>query len=182
MITLALAAVALLIGAPNVDKPFVTGGAIVMQLSGGEYEIVPATDNHIRVTLSGNIGNTKTDVHIDGEHAGITVSNTPNHGNFHARIEVPKNSDLKLSLSAGDLTVGAIRGNKNIEATAGDVKIDVGNTADYAAADASVRVGDLSGGPFGEAKGSFISKSLTWSGKGKYTFHAKLGAGDLTLR
>lgn len=182
MKALAFAAVAFLLGAPNVDKPFISGGTIAMQLSGGEYEVVPAADNHIRVVLSGNVGDTKTEVVITGQQAGIKVTNTPNHGNFHARIEVPKNSDLKLSLSAGDLTVGALTGNKNIEATAGDVKIDVGKADDYGSVDASVRVGDLSPGPFGGKKEGFIGQSLAWTGKGKYTLHAKLGAGDLKLR
>ena len=182
MNTLAFAAVALLAGAPNVDKPFVSGGSIVMELSGGEYEVVPAADNHIRVTLRGNVGNTKTDVTIDGQHAGIKVTNTPNSGNFHATIELPKRSDLKMHLSAGDLTVGAFTGNKDIEATAGDVKIAVGRADDYASADASVRVGDLSAGPFGGKKQGFVSQSLNWTGKGKYAFHAHLGVGDLQLR
>jgi len=182
MKTLAFAAVALLLGAPNVDKPFMSGGSIVMELSGGEYEVVPAADDHIRLTLTGNVGGTKTEVAITGKQAGIKVTNTPNHGNFHAKIEIPKTSDLKLSLSAGDLSVGAITGNKNIEATAGDVKIDVGRVDDYATADASVRVGDLSAGPFGGKKDGFIGQSLKWTGKGKYSFHARLGVGDLKLR
>jgi hypothetical protein len=182
MKTLAFAAVALLLGAPNVDKPFIAGGSIVMQLSGGEYEVVPAADNHIRIILTGNVGDTKTEVVVTGEQAGVKVTNTPSHGNFHARIEIPKTSNLKLSLSAGDLSVGAITGNKNIEATAGDVKIDVGKADDYGSVDATVRVGDLSAGPFGGKKDGFIGQSLTWSGEGKYTLHAKLGAGDLKLR
>jgi hypothetical protein len=182
MKTLAFAAVALLLGAPGVDKPFVAGGSIVMQLASGEYEVVPAPDNHIRVTLSGNVGSTKTDVVITGQQAGITVSNTPSQGNFHAKIEIPKSADLKVSFTAGDLTVGPITGNKNIEATAGDVKIDVGNADDYGSVDAAVRVGDLAAGPFGGKKQSFIGQNLTWTGKGKYRLHAKLGVGDLKLR
>ena len=35
------------------EKPFVSGGKIDMQLSGGGYEIRPAVDNKIRVTLEG---------------------------------------------------------------------------------------------------------------------------------
>ena len=182
MKTLALAAVALLLGAPNVDKPFAAGGSVSLALSGGEYEVVPAADNHIRVTLSGNVGNTKSDVAITGQHADVTVSNTPNHGNFHAKIEIPKNSDLKLRLTAGDLTVGAFTGNKDIDATAGDVKVAVGSANDYASVDASVRVGDLAAGPFGGKKEGFIGQSVKWTGKGKYTLRAHLGAGDLKLQ
>ena len=47
---------------------------------------------------------------------------------------------------------------------------------------ASVKVGDLSGGPFGNPDGGFISHSIKKTGKGKYTLRAQLGAGDLKLR
>jgi len=172
----------LLLAAPNVDKPFVSGGTVNMALESGEYEIVPAADNHIRVILSGNIGSTVADVTTANNHADIKVSKTPNHGNFHATIQVPKNSDLVLRLTAGDLTVGAIAGSKDVETNAGDVKIEVGKADDYASVDASVKIGDLSAGPFGGKKEGFIGQSVNWTGKGKYKLRARLLAGDLKLR
>ncbi len=177
-----LAVLALVLAATNVDKPFVSGGSINVQLSGGEYEIVPSADNHIRVLLSGNVGTTVTDVAISKSHADIKVSNTPSHGDFHATIEVPKTSDLLVRMTAGDLTVGSITGNKDVASNAGDVKIAVGSSVDYGSVDASVKVGDLSAGPFDGKKEGLIGQSLNWTGKGKYTLHAHLLAGDLKLR
>ena len=168
--------------ASNVDKPFVSGGAITLQLESGEYNIVPAADNHIRVTLGGNIGNTVAEVSTANNRADVKVRNTPNSGNFHATIEVPKNSDLVLRFTAGDLNVGPITGNKDIEANAGDVKIDVPKIDDYASVDASVRIGDLAAGKFGGKKEGLIGQSLNWTGKGKYKLRARLGAGDLKLQ
>jgi hypothetical protein len=172
----------LLLAAPNADRPFVSGGRVNIQLEGGEYEIRASADNHIRVTMSGNVGKAVAEVTTKEKQADVKVKNTPNFGNFHAVIEIPKISDIIVRLSGGDLTVGSFTGNKDIEATAGDVKIDAGSAADYGSVDAAVKVGDLSGGPFGKATGEFISKSLNWSGKGKYKLHATLGAGDLKLR
>ena len=95
---------------------------------------------------------------------------------------MPKVSDVAIRLSAGDLEVGVIAGSKDIESTAGDVRIAVGELDDYGKVDASVKVGDLSPGPFGGSKKEgFVSQSVNWSGKGKYTLHASLGAGDLKL-
>jgi hypothetical protein len=165
----------------NVDKPFVSGGKVMIQLEGGDYEVRAAADNHVRVTLTGNTGNTTVDVAIAGRQATASVKNTP-HTNFKCVIEVPKAADLVIRLTGGDLDVAAITGNKDIEATAGDVDIAAGSPNDYASVDASVKVGDLSPGPFGEAKGSFLSKSVNWTGKGKYKLHATLGAGDLKLK
>ncbi len=163
------------------DKPFVSGGKIDVHLDAGDYEVRAGAGNHVRVTMSGNSGNATVAVDISGSHADVTVTNTT-HTNFHCVIEVPKTSDVAIRLSAGDLDVGAITGSKDIESTAGDLKIAVGRLEDYASVDASVRVGDLSGGPFGSPDGSFVAHSIKKTSKGRYTFRAHLGVGDLTLR
>ena len=47
--------------------------------------------------------------------------------------------------------------------------------------DAAVKVGNLNAGPFGDS-GSGVSPHLKWSGPGKYTLRASLGAGNLELK
>ena len=165
----------------SADKAFVAAGKVDIHLDAGDYEVRAASDNHIRVTMTGKTGNATVDVAVVGPHADVTVKDT-SHTNFKCVIEVPKVSDVAIRLSAGDLEVREITGSKDIESTAGDVKIAVGKSDDYAKVDASVKVGDLSPGPFGGSKKEgFISQSVNWSGKGKYTLHASLGAGDLKL-
>jgi len=164
------------------DKPFAAGGKVDIHLDAGDYEVRSAPDNHVRVTMTGNTGNATVEVAVAGAHADVTVKGT-SHTNFKCVIEVPKVSDVAIRLSAGDLDVGVIAGSKDIESTAGDVRIAVGQPDDYGKVDASVKVGDLSPGPFGGSKKEgFISQSVNWSGKGKYTLHASLGAGDLKMK
>ena len=162
------------------EKPFVSGGRIDMQLEGGDYEVRPGAGNTIRVTLSGNTGNAKVAVNTNGTHADIQIKDTP-HNNFHATIEVPATSDLRIRLTAGNLTTGSIRGSKDIESNAGNMEITVGDPNDYFKADGSVRVGNLDAAPFDTSKGGFF-RSFKWSGHGKYQFHAQVGAGNLSLR
>jgi hypothetical protein len=162
------------------EKPFVSAGKIDMQLDGGDYTIRPAADNHIRVTLSGNTGNAKVELTPSGTHANLVVKDTP-HNNFHATIEVPKAADLTIRLSGGNLVIGAITGNKDVESTAGNTEIAVGDPNDYSSVDASVKAGDIDAGVFGGSK-SGLFQHFTWSGRGKYTLRAKLGAGNLVLR
>ena len=162
------------------EKAFVSGGRIDMQLEGGDYEVRSTAGNNIRVTLSGNAGNAKVAVNTNGTHADIQVTDTP-HNNFHATIEVPATSDIRIRLTAGNLTTGAIRGSKDIESRAGTMEITVGDPNDYFKADGSVRVGNLDAAPFDTSKGGFF-RSFKWSGHGKYQFHAQVGAGNLTLR
>jgi hypothetical protein len=162
------------------EKAFVAGGTINIQLDGGSYEVRAAAANHLRVTLDKNIGNAKAELTADGTHADVKVTQTPNN-NFHATIEVPPTADLVIRLSAGDLVIAPITGNKDIESNAGNIKIGVGDPDDYASVDASVKVGDLQAGPFGATKSGLL-QHFTWSGHGKYTLRANLGAGDLVLR
>ena len=161
------------------EKPFVSGGKIDLQLSGGDYDIVPAADNRIRVTLK-NGGATKVDISATGASASVKISNTPNNS-FSATIEVPKVSNLTLHLTGGDLKIADIAGNKDIDAYAGDVTIAVGDPNQYASVDTAVKAGDLNARPFGGSKSGLL-QSFTWSGKGKYTLRVRLGAGDLELK
>lgn len=151
-----------------------------MYLDGGDYEVRPGADDRIRVTLSGNIGNAKVELTTSGTLADVTVKDTP-HDNFHATIEVPKAADLSIHLSAGNLAVAPIIGNKAIESHAGNAEISVGDPNDYSSVDASVTAGNIDADAFGGSK-SGLFRHFKWSGRGKYTLQAHLGAGNLELR
>ena len=166
--------------ANTTEKPFASAGTIEMQLDGGNYTVRPAADNHIRVTLSGNTGNARVELTTSGTRANLVVKDTPNN-NFQATIEVPKVADLVVRLSAGNLVMAAIAGNKDIRNTAGNTEIAVGDPNDYASVDASVKAGDIDAGVFGGSK-SGLFPHFTWSGRGKYTLRASVGAGNLMLR
>ena len=162
------------------ERPFDAGGRIDMQLDGGAYEVRVAADNRIRVSLGGNTGNAKVELTADGARADVKVKDTP-HGNFRATIDVPKIADLVIHLSGGELTMAAVTGNKDVECYGGDVRIAVGDPADYSSVDASVKAGDIDAGVFGGTRSGLL-QHFTWSGHGKYTLRASLGAGNLVLR
>ena len=161
------------------EKPFVSGGKIDMRLDGGSYEIRAAAGNQIRVTLSGNTGNAKIDLGTNGSHADVKVTDTP-HNNFQATIEVPKAADLVVRLTGGNLVIAAITGNKDVESYGGNVQIAVGDPNEYASVDAAVKAGDIHANVFGGSKSGLLQQ-FTWSGHGKYTLRAHLGAGNLEL-
>jgi len=162
------------------EKPFVAGGSIDIQLDGGGYDVRPATDNHIRVTLTQNAGNAKVEITADGERASVHITDTP-HNNFRATIDLPKEANLVIHLSGGELVMGAITGNKDIESNAGNITIAVGDPNDYSSVDASVKAGNIEADAFGGSKSGLLPH-FTWAGHGKYTLRADLGAGNLVLR
>jgi hypothetical protein len=162
------------------DKPFAAAGSIEMQLDGGDYIIRASPDEHIRVSFAGNTGNAAADLETSGTHANLAIRDTP-HSDFRATVEVPATADLTVHLSGGNLDVAGITGNKDIDSKAGNVGIAIPDSNDYGTVDAAVKVGNLSAGPFGDS-GSGLSPHLKWSGSGKYTLHATLGAGNLELK
>jgi hypothetical protein len=162
------------------EKPFAAAGSIEMRLESGDYVVSASSDEHIRVSFGGNTGNAIADLTTNGTHANLAVRDTP-HNNFRVTIEVPQTADLAVHLTGGNLQIGNITGNKEIDSKAGNVEISIQNPNDYRSVNASVTVGNLDGGPFGDS-GSGLSPHLKWSGSGKYGLRANLGAGNLELK
>jgi DUF4097 and DUF4098 domain-containing protein YvlB len=165
-------------GSP-VEKDFVSGGRVVITLESGDYDIGASTDNRIHVRWNEASG-ARVKLTTNGNSADLRVENTP-HNNFHATIEVPALTDLRIRLTAGDLRVSGIKGDKDIEANAGDLNISVGSSSDWGDVDASVTAGDINASPFRASKGGLF-RSLKWQGPGKYKLHVHLTAGDVNLR
>ena len=168
------------------ELAFAQNGRIRMDLSAGDYQISGSPDNRIRLEWSVRDADALARVHArvdvrdkDARDASITTDGPSNKG-FKVTIRVPDRSDLYVRLTAGDLRVEDIRGNKDIELRAGDARIDVGRAEDYNHADASVWAGDIKAEAFNVFKDGLF-RSFDWSGKGPYRLHAHLMAGDLRL-
>lgn len=167
----------------SLERAFSQNGRIRMDLSAGEYHISGSPDNRIRLEWSvrdaDQLPRVRARADVRDHDATITTDGPSNKG-LRVVIEVPKQADLYVRLTAGDLRIEGIRGNKDVELHAGDVRIDVGRPEDYRNVDASVWAGDLNAPPFQVNKGGLF-RSFDWRGKGPYRLHAKLKAGDLRL-
>jgi hypothetical protein len=164
---------------PSIEKQFVTGGQIDLNLSAGGYVIRGTTDNRISIELNpSQAPHVRADIKIEGSRARIDV-NGPEH-NFQATIYVPQRSDLVISQSVGDLRIQAVEGNKNIDLNVGSLKVDVPKAADYADVDATVRIGSLKAPAWNAQRDGFF-RSLEAHGQGKYSLNAHVGVGDMTL-
>jgi len=161
------------------EKDFVSGGRIKMTLESGDYKILASSDNRIHVRWN-EASRTRVKLTTNGNSAVVRVENTPNN-NFHATIEVPALTDLRIRLTAGDMSVTGIKGDKDIEIHAGDLNLSVGNSSDWGDVDASVTAGDINASPFQASKGGLF-RSFHWRGPGKYRLHVHLTAGDVNLR
>jgi hypothetical protein len=165
------------LGSPA-EKDFVSGGRVTMTLESGDYKIRASSDNRLHVRWNEASG-ARVKLTTNGNSADLRVENTP-HNNFHATIEVPALADLRIRLTAGDMSVTGIKGDKDIEANAGDLNISVGSSSDWGDVDASVTAGDLHAPAFKAATGGLF-RSIKWKGPGKYRLHVHLTAGDVNL-
>ena len=168
----------------SLERAFSQNGRVRMDLSAGDYHISGSPDDRIRMEWSVRDSDQLPKVRATADvrdHEARILTDGPVHNNgFRVAIQVPRQTDLHVRLTAGDLRIDGIQGNKDVELHAGDVRIDVGRAEDYKNVDASVWAGEIQAAPFQVFKGGLF-RSFDWSGKGPYRLHAKLKAGDLRL-
>ena len=156
---------------------------LAIELGSGDYQIVPSESDCIAVVYQENTQQqaNKVEVQIASGHGQNTLKIGAPKSDFHAVIEVPRKTDLRVRMTAGDLHVGEVEGNKDIEMRTGNLELTSIRPEEYAKADFAVRVGDLNA-PNLNAGRSGMLRSLQTRGPGKYKLHALVGVGGLTLR
>ena len=166
------------------QEKFISGGMIRMHLEAGGYTIRPSDSANIVVKIDTDsereLSRVKVAIKTGPSTADIYIHNTPDH-NFRAIIEVPRKSNLWVRLSAGQLTVGAVEGDKNLEIRAGQMEVEVPNPDDYGHRDASVWTGAIEASAFNISKGGLF-RSFEQNGAGKFRLHAHIMSGEIDLR
>ncbi|MGC2196646.1 MAG: hypothetical protein WA628_18375 [Terriglobales bacterium] len=170
-------------GAPQAQEKFAPGGYIRLHLSPGGYTIVGSDSNAIQVTCksanSDRLKQVKVQIRASAASADVSISDTP-HNNFQATIEVPRRSDLRVRLFAGEVVIGGVEGDKDVEVGAGRIEIRVPHPEQYGRRDASVRAGSIEASAFDVSKGGLF-RSFEQKGPGKYRLHAHVSTGEIDL-
>jgi hypothetical protein len=165
------------------QQKFISGGTIRLRLEAGGYTIIPTDSENIVVTCHANsserLDRVKVEIKPATSSADVYVSNTPNH-NLSATIEVPRHSNLWMRLSAGELKIEDIEGDKNVELRAGQIEIKIPHPEAYGHRDASVTAGSIDSSAFDVSKGGLF-RSFEQQGPGKYRLHAHVMAGEIDL-
>ena len=168
-------------GGDTLERAFAPGGRIRMDLSAGQYRIEGSPDEKIRMHWStGESRRRRVDMTADvrGNEAMLTADGPSRR--LRVRIEVPSRSDVEIRMTAGDLAVRGIEGNKDVELHAGELDLDVGRAEDYERVHATVWAGDLNARPFQVVKEGLF-RSFHWEGRGKYQLRVHLKAGELRM-
>lgn len=166
------------------QQKFISGGTIRLHLEAGGYSITPNDSENIvvtcRVHTEEQLKRIKVEIKPRSASADVYVSDTP-HNDFQATIEVPRHSNLWARLSAGELDVEDVRGDKNLEIRAGRLQIDIPHPEQYGHRDASVWTGSIESSAFDVSKGGLF-RSFEQQGPGTYRLHAHVLTGEIDLR
>src|ERR1700691_6229882 len=165
-------------------QEFVSGGTIRLHLEAGGYTIRPGDSENVVVDCHApseeQLKRVKVEIKRTGANADIYVSETP-HNNFEATIEVPRRSNLWVRLSAGELVVEDVEGDKDVRGFAGRIQIDVLHPELYGRRDASVMTGSIEASAFDVSRDGLF-RSFEQQGPGKYRLHAQVLTGEIELR
>ena len=161
---------------------FKSGGKLRMELGAGDADIVASKEDKIIVTYTVRKPEHESKVRVEANiNDGWGTLKVHGPRNFQYTIQIPEKTNLYVRISAGDLKISGIEGNKDVESHAGDLTIKLDDPTKYGEVDASVKVGDLNLPAFNVSKGGMF-RSWKRNEKGEYRLHAHLGAGDLTVR
>lgn len=167
----------------NCSEPFeaalAAGQNLEMDLRAGEIRIEGTDRPFLRVTCE--VGPQAGSVRIVLAGAKLRVERGPSH-DVHYRIEIPKQTNLTVRVTAGDVSITGITGDKDIGLRAGTLMIEAGRPELYRRVRASVTTGDLNASAFGAQKGGLFRSFKKDDGPGKYDFRASVTAGELVIR
>jgi hypothetical protein len=165
------------------SENFAPGGKLRLRVRSGEVHVIGTDENKISVELSGakayDARRLKVRLERKDSTAEMRISGGPRN-DLTITIRIPSNTDLYARIPFGEVHVENVASNQDVELHAGELTVDVGDSADYSHVDASVITGEVDAVPFGESHGGLF-RSFRMDGTGRYRLHAHVGAGQLTF-
>jgi hypothetical protein len=164
-------------------RPFeatVGSSEISMTLRSGDVTIAGSDTQKLRVICSVRYGHTAGDVHVSYAAAHLSVYGG-DHDGVRYRIEIPRSINLRVKLTAGNLDISGVAGDKDIDLNAGNLTVAVGDSKSYRDVQARVLAGNIVASPFGAERNGLFRRLQYENPKGSYRLRAEILAGNLTL-
>ena len=169
-----------------IEAPLRSRAALVIESRPAGVEIVATDAETIRVSCT-------VDREEYGGYVELRFSGTPGYGrlnvtgddvrngNLHIRIEVPRKTNLRFHMGAGQVKVEGVAGDKDIDMYAGQIVISSAGGSSYKSVDASVDIGDVRASAFGVDRGGFFRSFSRTTADGEYRLRAHLMTGQIDL-
>ena len=109
------------------------------------------------------------------------TGNDLHNANLRIRIEVPRKTNLRFHMGAGEVTVQDVSGDKDVDLYAGQIRILSTAGGIYKSVDASVDIGDVKAAAFGVDRGGFFRSFTKKLETGEYRLRAHVMTGEIDL-
>jgi hypothetical protein len=170
----------------TLDAPLRPGAVLKVHSLPAGLEIV-GTDQaavHVSCTVGNEADPQLIHVRFKGnqDDGTVTVGGDWHKGsNVKVRIEVPRKTSLKVEMSAGQVNVEEITGDKDISMYAGQITISSTRLWEYRNVDVSVDIGEVNAPVYGAQKGGFFRGITKETADGEYSLHAHVITGEIDL-
>jgi hypothetical protein len=166
-------------------RAFAPGGTLRLTMRAGDVRILKGDTTQIRVRYTSESRRSdfaeRVTLRFDVRGKDATIDfHMPSHGDLAVEVEVPAQTDLRVNLSVGDLTVRGVEGNKDLQVHVGDIEVESVTQASYRRLDASTHVGDITTAEYLRVHG-WIGNSVKSDGTGAYRVHVRTRIGDITF-
>jgi hypothetical protein len=139
---------------------------------------------HVSCTSGDEDDAQRIHIHFKGNQDDETLTiagNLSKGNNVRIRIEVPRKTSLRVDMSAGQIKVEEIAGDKDIDLYAGQIMISSTHPWDYRRVDVSVSIGAVKAPVYGAEKGGFFRGITKETVDGEYSLRAHVITGEIEL-
>lgn len=170
-----------------IEAPLRARADVVIQSRPAGVEIVGTDAETIRVscTVDREEYNGYVELRFDGTpgYGRLNITGNDFHNaNLRIRIEVPRKTNLRFHMGAGEVTVREIAGDKDVDLYAGQIVVNTPETGSYRRVDASVDIGEVNASAFGVDKGGFFRSFTKTVHTGEYRLRAHVITGEIDLQ
>ena len=168
------------------DAPLRSRALLTIDSRPAGLEIVGTDQDtiHLSCTADGAENARQIRIHFSGsqDDGKLTISGGAlKNGNLQIRIEVPRKTNLRIDMPAGQVKVEEIVGDKDIDLYAGQIMISSARPWDYRIVNLSVDVGAVKAPVYGTDKGGFFRTFRKQTAIGEYGLHAHVITGEIEL-
>ena len=175
-----------------ISKSLPANGTLVMNVNVGEVRVIRSDEEKtISLTIDPRAFYNDATVQswvrrfdVAGDRAAIDLR-LPKHNDSHSSpsvtVYLPSQTDLKLDLGVGDLTVKGIEGNKELHVGIGDLVVGVTDSAKYNEISTGTKIGDADDNVSHKRADGFFPQTKHSSLQGVYKLHATVGIGDVNI-
>jgi hypothetical protein len=169
----------------TLEAPLRSRAVLTIDSRPAGLEIVGTDDAVIHVTCTAKDAEEAEHIHLrfsgDQDKGTLTIAGGSHEGNFQVRIQVPRKTSLRVKMSAGQVRVEEIAGDKDIDLYAGQVSISSAHLWDYRSVHVSVAIGEVNAQAYGTEKGGFFRTFSKHEAGGEYHLEAHVTTGQIEL-